>query len=575
MSGSQANTNILNPRLWKRYWDIALPYWFSEEKRKAVGLLALTLLLLGGAIAAGLLLTYAQGDMTTALQTRDKAGFYRAVLLFFGCVVLCIPISVYGSYIPEKLRLNWELWLTNRFLDNYLSNKAFYHISADKGMDNPDQRISGDVASFTSTSIAFVSIFFSSIVSFITYAGVLWNISIHLLLAVLAYALFGSIVSMLLGKPLINLNFQQLRLEADFRYGLVQIRDNVESIAFYRGEERESDHVRLRLQDVIGNFRILIGWERNLAFFTTGYNFLILLLPTALLAPRFFSGQIKFGDITVAGLAFASLSSSFDIIVKYFSLFSTFAAQITRLETFDTALERPRGVSINAEARTIESREDSRLALHNVTLQTPDYRRTLVREATLEVPAGQGMLIAGASGLGKSSILRAVAGLWNAGGGQISRPRLKEMFFLPQRPYMVLGSLREQILYPNLDREASDAELTTALERVNLETLPERFGGFDAVMHWEHVLSPGEQQRLAFARLLFSKPAYAVLDEATSALDVANEARLYEQLKESGTTYVSVGHRPSLHAFHDTVFELRGAGEWQVVPAALFQAGVP
>lgn len=571
MQEPQAQTNILNPRLWKRYWEIALPYWFSEEKWRARGLLALALLLLGGGIATGLLLTYAQGDMTTALQSRNRSEFYRAILLFFGCIIPCIPITVYGNYIPGKLRLNWELWLTNHFLEKYLSNRAFYSINAAKGMDNPDQRISGDVAAFTSTSIAFISIFFFSIVTFISYAGVLWSISTNLLLAVLAYAAFGTIVSLFLGKPLINLNFMQLQREADFRYGLVQIRDNVESIAFYRGEERESDQVKLRLHDVIGNFRLLIGWERNLAFFTTGYNYLILLVPIAVLAPRYFSGQIKFGDFTVAGLAFASVLSSFDIIVKYFSMFSAFAAQITRLETFDAAMDRPAAAGNNASARTIASREDCRLALNNVTLQTPDYRHTLLRDATAEVPAGKGLLIAGASGLGKSSILRAVAGLWDAGSGEISRPPLGEMFFLPQRPYMVLGSLREQILYPNLDKGAPDDELHAVLKKVNLETLPERFGGFDAVMNWGQMLSPGEQQRLAFARLLFSKPGYAVLDEATSALDVHNEARLYEQLQESGTTYVSVGHRPSLLDYHDNVLELLGDGNWRLVAATKFQ----
>jgi len=223
-----------------------------------------------------------------------------------------------------------------------------------------------------------------------------------------------------------------------------------------------------------------------------------------------------------------------------------------------------------AEAPVIESREDSRLALEHVTLQTPNYQQTLLRDATAEVPPGKGLLIAGASGAGKSSVLRAIAGLWNAGEGHISRPPLKEMLFLPQRPYMVLGSLREQLLYPHLEQEASDDELRAILEKVNLADLPERVGGFDAEMDWGHLLSLGEQQRLAFARLLLTRPHYAVLDEATSALDVTNEAQLYGQLQGSGTTYVSVGHRPSLLAYRDKFLELRGGGDWRLVPTAEF-----
>ncbi len=571
MPEPQTTTNILSLRLWQRFWEIAVLYWFSEEKWKARGLLLLVLLMLAGAVATGLVLTYVQGNMTTALQTRNLPEFYHAILLFFGGIVVCIPISVYSGYLPGKLKLHWELWLTNHFLEKYFKNRVFYHINDDRSIDNPDQRIASDVASFTATSIGFINILFFNIVSFFTYAGVLWNITPHLLTAVLAYAAFGTLVTAVLGKPLINLNFQQLRREADFRYSLVQIRDNVESIAFYRGEERENTQVRQRLHNLIGNFRMLIGWERNLSFFTTGYTYVVLLVPIAVLAPSFFAGQIKFGVFTVAGIAFTSVLSSFDIIVKYFSMFSSFAAEITRLETFDRALDHPQGGSIGAGIPTIASREEPRLALHNVTLRTPDYRQTLMRDATMEVPAGTGLLIAGGSGLGKSSLLRALAGLWNAGDGEISRPPLAEMLFLPQRPYMILGSLREQLLYPNLEQQASDQELHAVLKKVNLENLAERFDGFATVMNWGQILSPGEQQRLAFARLLISRPGYAVLDEATSALDVQNEARLYRQLQESGTTYVSVGHRPSLLAYHDQVLELQGEGNWRLMTAAEFQ----
>jgi len=559
------NTNIFDRRLWKRFWEIARMYWFSEEKWQARGVLALLLVLLFGFTALNVILNFVGRDFMTALAEKNLPEFNKALLLYLGAFVLATPVSVFYSFIRKKLGINWRLWLTTHFLGKYFANRAYYHVNDDKTIDNPDQRIAQDISSFTVTSLGFLSILFFSLVQLISFIGILWTISMTLVLVLLAYALVGTIVTMFFGKRLINLNFQQLRREADFRYGLVHVRDNVESIAFYRGEDREKNQVMERLREAIANLRMLIGWERNLEFFTKGYEYLILVLPIVVMAPLYFSGQIKFGVVTQAESAFVQVLGALSIIVSQFEQLSNFAAGITRLETFATALDQP-AAKATATAPVIDSREDSRLALEHVTLQTPNYQQTLLRDATAEVPPGKGLLIAGASGAGKSSVLRAVAGLWTAGEGHISRPPLQEMLFLPQRPYMVLGSLREQLLYPHLEKEATDSELRAVLEKVNLADLPERVGGFDAELDWGHLLSLGEQQRLAFARLLLTKPPYAVLDEATSALDVTNEAQLYEQLQGSGTTFVSVGHRPSLLAYHDKVLELRGGGGWRLLP---------
>jgi len=559
------NTNVFDRRLWKRFWEIARLYWFSEEKWKARGVLTLLLVLLFCFTTLNVILNFVGRDFMTALAEKNLPEFNKALLLYLGAFVVATPVSVFYSFIRKKLGINWRLWLTTHFLGKYFANRAYYHVNDDKNIDNPDQRISQDISSFTVTSLGFLSILFFSLVQLISFVGILWTISVTLVLVLVAYAVIGTVVTMFFGKRLINLNFQQLRREADFRYGLVHIRDNVESIAFYRGEDREKNQVKERLREAIGNLRMLIGWERNLEFFTKGYEYLILVLPIVVMAPLYFSGQIKFGVVTQAESAFVQVLGALSIIVSQFEQLSNFAAGITRLETFATALDQP-VAKATAEAPVIESREDSRLALEHVTLQTPNYQQTLLRDATAEVPPGKGLLIAGASGAGKSSVLRAIAGLWNAGEGHISRPPLKEMLFLPQRPYMVLG----QLLYPHLEQEASDDELRAILEKVNLADLPERVGGFDAEMDWGHLLSLGEQQRLAFARLLLTRPHYAVLDEATSALDVTNEAQLYRQLQGSGTTYVSGGHRPSLLAYHDKVLELRGGGDWRLVPTAEF-----
>lgn len=558
--------NVFDRRLWRRFWDIARLYWFSEDQWKARGVLALLLLLLFAFTALNVVLNFVGRDFMTALAEKDMPGFNRTLMIYLGVFVIATPVSVFYAFVRKNLGINWRLWLTNHFLGRYFQNRAYYHVNDDKGIDNPDQRISQDISSFTVTSLGFLSILFFSLVQLVSFVGILWSISTTLVMVLVGYAFIGTLVTIFFGKRLIGLNFQQLKREADLRYGLVHVRDNAESIAFYRGEDREEGQVKQRLLAAIGNLRLLIGWERNLEFFTKGYEYLILILPIVVMAPMYFAGQIKFGVVTQAEGAFISVLGALSVIVTQFEQLSNFVAGISRLETFSAALDQPASSANAGDASTIESVEESRLALEHVTLQTPDHLQTLARDVSVLTPAGRGLLITGASGTGKSSILRAIAGLWNAGEGRIDRPPLKDMMFLPQRPYMVLGSLREQLLYPRLDRQTTEGDLKNILERVNLTGLPERVGGFDAEMDWGHMLSLGEQQRLAFARLLLAKPDYAFLDEATSALDGPNETHLYGELEASGTTYISVGHRPSLFAFHDQVLELQGGGNWRLRP---------
>jgi len=560
------NMNVFDRRLWRRFWDIARLYWFSEDQWKARGGLALLLLLLFAFTALNVVLNFVGRDFMTALAEKDMPGFNRTLMIYLGVFVIATPVSVFYAFVRKNLGINWRLWLTNHFLGRYFQNRAYYHVNDDKGIDNPDQRISQDISSFTVTSLGFLSILFFSLVQLVSFVGILWSISTTLVMVLVGYAFIGTLVTIFFGKRLIGLNFQQLKREADLRYGLVHVRDNAESIAFYRGEDREEGQVKQRLLAAIGNLRLLIGWERNLEFFTKGYEYLILILPIVVMAPMYFAGQIKFGVVTQAEGAFISVLGALSVIVTQFEQLSNFVAGISRLETFSAALDQPASSANAGDASTIESVEESRLALEHVTLQTPDHLQTLARDVSVLTPAGRGLLITGASGTGKSSILRAIAGLWNAGEGRIDRPPLKDMMFLPQRPYMVLGSLREQLLYPRLDRQTTEGDLKNILERVNLTGLPERVGGFDAEMDWGHMLSLGEQQRLAFARLLLAKPDYAFLDEATSALDGPNETHLYGELEASGTTYISVGHRPSLFAFHDQVLELQGGGNWRLRP---------
>jgi putative ATP-binding cassette transporter len=563
-----------NRQLWQRFWAIAKPYWFSEEKWGARGLLVLMLLFALAATGLNVLLTYQQGEFFSSLAAKNIPRFLRSVFIFLGVLVAAVPVISFGEYVKDRLGLYWRQWLTNRFLNKYFSNQAFYHINFNADVDNPDQRISEDIRTFTQQTLTFLLLSVLSALQLIAFSAVLFSISPILVIALLVYAVAATIITaVFFGRVLIGLEFNQLKREADFRFGLVHIREHAESIAFYQGQDRESGQVKQRFEEVLRNLNKLIGWQRNLAFFQNSSKYLVFLLPAVVVAPRYFNGDVEIGVINQAQSAFAEVLGAVLVIVEKFQELSQFAAGVNRLATFAEALETPTAASL-LRANRIDTAVNSQIALAHVTLVTPNHQKTLVKDVSITVPPGEGLLIVGQSGCGKSSLLRAIAGLWNAGTGCIIRPKLEEMLFLPQRPYMLLGSLHSQLLYPNTHREITEEELYRVLQQVNLADLPERVGGLDAELDWADILSLGEQQRLAFARLLLTQPRYAILDEATSALDSQNEECLYKQLHTTATTFISVGHRTSLVQYHQYVLALKGDSSWQVTPAQSYISSV-
>ncbi len=526
------------------------------------------------------IISYVGNFFTTALAEKDESRFWRFLFVYAGVFVLGTPIVVIYTYTRQKLGLYWRDWMTNKFLDNYLKNRSYYEVNSESIIDNPDQRIAEDIKSFTIQSLSFLLTILNSVIDVISFTGILWSISVSLSIFLILYAVAGTFIAVIFGNKLIPLNFNQLRREADFRYGLVHVRDNAESIAFYGGEQQELSQIRKRFLQVFNNFNLLIGWQRNIDYFTTSYRYVVIILPSLIMAPIYFAGEIKYGDITQAGFAFSQVLAAFSLVVSQIDQLTAFAAGINRLAIFRETLEDTRKVT-ETGMRKIDITESSQLVLEHITLNTPlhhekidESQKTLVQDLSVAVKHGQGLLIVGKSGVGKSSILRAIAGLWKSGTGHLIRPNLEEMLFLPQRPYMILGSLREQLLYPNINRELEEHELRKILKLVNLKDLPDRLGGFDVELQWENVLSLGEQQRLAFVRLLLTKPRYAILDEATSALDLENEEELYQQLQATKTTFVSVGHRLSLLKYHQQVLELSGDTNWQVTSVEDYQARV-
>ncbi|MCW1916744.1 ABC transporter ATP-binding protein/permease [Luteolibacter sp. GHJ8] len=554
--------------VWVQLWRLVRPYFFGRTWGRAWlqlgSLMVLTIAVTGVGIAAG----FVMSDVMTALEKRNSAAFQKELWLYLGTIAVTIPLAAFYRYVEERLALNWRDFLTRTFTLRYFYNRAYYRLQGHEEIDNPDQRISEDARNFTTTSLSFSLLVINSVIQIIGYASVLWSISGTLVAVLVSYALVGSLVAFLIGKRLIGLNYLQYEREANLRYGLVRVRDNAESIAFYRGERRELRDLRARLGGVVGNMLVLIRWNRNLAFFTTGYNSLALILPLVIVAPLFMQGKVEFGKIAQATAAFATFLAAVSLFITQFERLSAFAAGVTRLGSlWDFLDERDAEDDLEAEhAEQIEISEDEKtIALENLTVKTPDSGRELMHDLNFRLQPGKSLLIMGESGSGKSSLLRTIAGLWSTGEGKIGRPPYRNMMFLPQRPYMVPGSLRAQLDYPEARRDTDNETMQEVLETVNLPELSDRVeGDFDREADWANMLSLGEQQRLSFARLLFKRPAIAFLDESTSALDEPNEDRLYQYLRKHRYTYVSVGHRSTLLKHHDWLLKIGKDGKWEL-----------
>ncbi|KAL3352460.1 hypothetical protein AABB24_020457 [Solanum stoloniferum] len=534
--------------------------------------------------------------------------------------------------------------MTSYYMERYLKNKTFYKIQSQSTIDNPDQRIVDDLSSFTGTALSFSLTLFNAAIDLISFSNILFGIYPPLFGVLLAYSLGGTALSVFLGKGLVSLNFLQEKKEADFRYGLVRVRENAESIAFYGGEENEMQLLLSRFRSAFENLNQLLISSRNLDFFTSGYRYLIQILPAAVVAPMYFSGKIEFGVINQSVSAFNHILGDFSLIVYQFQALSAFSAVIDRLGEFDDVLDSnsKKGDQDSKEKIQLNfclisssnglhsngsmplSKRVKLLHVEHLTVQTPS-EATLIKDLSFEIFEKDHLLVTGPSGSGKTSLLRVIAGLWSFGNGAITvyvRPRgdlemlhspdvvsyqvtstnetigdstgrrnFEGVIFLPQKPYMVLGTLRQQLLYPtwtedsdNLSDDAKQSDsvpflmrardarcvnerskkptsedLLQVLNDVSLGHLLSRFDGLDSTHEWSSVLSLGEQQRLAFGRLLLSKPTLALLDESTSALDEANEARLYQLIQAAGITYISIGHRRTLYKYHKKVLHVSTA----------------
>jgi putative ATP-binding cassette transporter len=559
-------------QFWEDVKAIAAPYWYPTEAGGRAfsevlhtwGMVILLILLIIALVGVTAFNTFASNYLVNVIiEDKDFDKFFQT-LGVYGVGLLSVTILLgFTRLVRKRLALDWYKWLNNQILDKYLSNRAYYKINFKSDIDNPDQRISQEIEPLTSNTLSFLATTLEKVLEMLVFLVIMWSISRFVAVVLVVYTIIGNLIAIYLTQEVNKINQEELDLKAEYTYTITHVRTHAESIAFFQGEKKELNIIGNRLSKLLKSIDRKINWERNKDIFNRGYQALIQVFPFIVLGPLYINGEITFGQIGQGSLAAGFFANAMADLINEFGNSGRFSSYVQRLSDFSKALE---GVTKQPEkVSTIKTIEENRLAFEDVTLKTPNYEQAIVENLTLTVQPGEGLLIVGPSGRGKSSLLRAIAGLWNAGTGRLVRPPLEEVLFLPQRPYIILGTLREQLLYPNTKRQMTDAQLREVLQQVNLQNLLNRVEGFDTEVPWENILSLGEQQRLAFARLLITRPRFTILDEATSALDLTNEGNLYKQLQETKTTFISVGHRESLFDYHQWVLELTQDSNWQLL----------
>jgi vitamin B12/bleomycin/antimicrobial peptide transport system ATP-binding/permease protein len=553
----------------REVWRIARPYWFSEERWVARGLLAAILAMNLIQVWINVRLNSWRNDFYNALQNYDKAAFFYQIGLFALLAGAFILLLVFGTYLQQMLQIRWRRWMTDVYLREWLANKTYYRLQLTGDItDNPDQRISEDLNFFPAQTLNLSLGLLTNVVQAVSFSFILWELSGPLVVpfgswgtvsipgylfwAVVLYTAIATWLAIRLGRPLINLNFAQQRFEADFRFSLVRLRENTESVAFYGGEERERDIFDARFRNVFQNFVAIMKRTLILGFAQFGSAQAAVVFPYLVAAPRYFGERLKLGEIQQVADAFIQLQGSLAYIISSYNDIATWLAVVRRLSTFRDSIDWIQAEAQRSHPIAIE-RQGQGIAVDDLALDLPDGT-PLLEHLNLEAAPGQAVLIKGPTGTGKSTLLRAIAGLWPFGQGHVRLDKGRA-FFLPQKPYIPLGDLRHALVYPDAGAEVPRERLVDVLRQVGLG----RFAAeLDKPDMWAQRLSGGEQQRLAVARVLLAEPQTIFLDEATSALDEEGEAELYRLLKEAPwrPTIVSVGHRSTLRAFHDSILPL-------------------
>ena len=562
-----------NNDLLRGFWTLFKGYWQSEEKLKACLLFAVVIVM--NLVCVGLLLKINNwyNEFYNALQAYQEELFLPLIGEFSALAFTFICISVYAIYLRQLLEIRWRTWMTNNYLNSWMKNQTYYRLQ--DSTDNPDQRISEDIAQFVSLTLQLIVEFFRQAATFIVFSFVLWELSGaftvelggnefviygYMFWFTIIYAGVGSGLVHIVGKKLIGLQFNQQRYEADFRFSMMRVRENAESIAFYRGESSELENFSWRFGDVIKNFRKLMTKTKHLNFYVNGYAQAAVIVPILLAAPRYFAKEMQLGGLMQTISAFGRVQDALSFFVDSYATIANLAAVIQRLNGFTEHVREVQAVESKVKRGVATDFEVSDL---NISLPTG---KELLNKLSLSLQNTKALLVTGASGCGKSTLLRTLAGIWAYAIGNVSLPENSRVMFLPQKPYLPLGTLRRALIYPAAESDSpSDERLIAALKSVDLPQLADKL---DVADDWSRILSGGEQQRLAFARVILSEPDYIFLDEATSALDEPRELEMYELLKKilPAAKIVSVGHRSTLYQVHDSELKLDGTGNWSMRP---------
>jgi len=570
-------------KLLKDGWRLASPFFRSEEKKAAWALLIAVLAMNLSLVGMSVVLSYWNREFFNTLQQKD-AGAFLDLLIFYrrtesglmpGFVyvaALYIVVAVTARYVQGWLEMRWRRWLTGRYLTDWLADRAYYRLSLSTdhhayGTDNPDQRIADDLREFSRRTLDLTIGLMRELLSLFSFVTILWGLSGavelfgisipgYMVWVAVAYAAIGTWITHLIGRPLIGMRFRQERVEADFRYSLVRLRENAEGVALYGGEKEERGHLDTRFSNVVENWWAIIRRNRLLNMMVFGYDTAVSVFPYVVAAPRYFAGQIPLGGLSQTAGAFGRVHNALSWIVESYSQLALWRAEVARLASFKDALDAARAAANQAVVR--EEGGTSALSLKGLSLALPNGTK-LLANSDLELPAGRSVLITGRSGTGKSTLFRAIAGIWPFGEGRVMLPQGR-LLFLPQRTYIPLGALKYVVSYPDAPQIHSKDAIEAALTTAGLAHLAPHL---DDDENWAMRLSGGEQQRIALARALLAKPDWLFLDEATASLDTEAEADFYNALREKlpGCTIVSIAHRPTVAAFHqDRVILQRETG---------------
>lgn len=548
----------------KSFWNLLTPYWTSKDSLVSWFILILIIALTAGSVYIATAINSWYRSFWDALEQYNLPEFKHELIIFCILATIHVLVTVYNSFLKSRLAIRWRAWLTNKVLNEWLSKDTYYKMQlSDKNTDNPDQRIADDLNLFVSATIVLILGTCTDLALMITFGVVLWNLSGsvdlelwghsfslpdgYMCYLAIAYAVLGTSVTFILGRPLVKLNFRQQRYEADFRFSLIRVRENSESIAMYKGQQEEGRFLNLKFFDVVKNYILLINCQKRLGFLTLGYAQLAVIFPILIAAPLYFAKIITLGTIMQISSAFGRVQDALSTLVTNFSSWAEWKAVVDRLALFFDGIQR------TEDLKTLPiDHEHAPFKITNFEVRDPSGR-VLISNLNFSLDYGESLLIQGHSGCGKSTLLKSLCGIWPYAKGKIEIKDQDKMLFLSQKPYLPQGSLAQCAFYPQ--SVGNKEELKSLLKVVGLEHLVDKI---DLVDQWSHILSLGEMQRIAILRALLLKPKVLFLDEASSALDVKNEKLCYELLFENlaSSIIISVGHRVTLTNLHANILDM-------------------